>query len=102
MRSGRSCRLRVRRSTVGDWGWEYNPDAHHVIGESPNLAFIAQVEARADELVRAAAALYLDGTAYQGQSPGVQEEVLLGGMFQYLTVVRQECLYIVQVTAWPL
>lgn len=87
---------------MGDWGWEYNPDAHHVIGQTPNLAFVAQVEARADELVRAAAALYLDGSAYQGQSPGVQEEVLPGGMFQYLTVVRQERLYIVQVTPWPL
>ncbi|MFE1934992.1 hypothetical protein ACFW95_32390 [Streptomyces sp. NPDC059474] len=56
----------MRRLPMGDWGWEYNPDAHHVIGETPNLAFIAEVEARADELVRAAAALYLDGIAYQG------------------------------------
>ncbi|MEU5270982.1 hypothetical protein [Streptomyces hygroscopicus] len=87
---------------MGDWGWEYHPDAHHVIGETPILSFVAQVEARADELVRVAAALYLDGTTYQGQSPGVQEEVLPGGMFQHLTVVRQERLYIVQVTPWPL
>jgi hypothetical protein len=66
MRSGGSCRLHARRLLMADWGWEYNPDAHHVIGETLNLAFVAQVEARADELVRAAAALYLDGSAYQG------------------------------------
>ncbi|PSJ25121.1 hypothetical protein B7P34_29810 [Streptosporangium nondiastaticum] len=87
---------------MGDWDWKYDPDARHVIGETPNLAFVAQVEERADELVRAAAALYPDGASYQGRSPGVQDEVLPGGMFQYLTVVRQQCLYIVQVTAWPL
>ncbi|MGW1076235.1 hypothetical protein [Streptomyces sp. NPDC002537] len=87
---------------MGDWGWEYDPDARHVIGGTPDLAFVAQVEERADELVRAAAALYLDGSAYQGESPGVQEEVIPNGMFQYLTVVRQQRLYIVQVTAWPL
>lgn len=87
---------------MADWGWEYDPDARHVIGETPNLAFIAGVEERADELVRAAAVLYLDGTAHQGLSPGLQEEVLPGGMFQYLTVVRQQRLYIVQVTPWPL
>ncbi|WP_241999799.1 hypothetical protein [Streptomyces klenkii] len=60
------------------------------------------MEERADELVRAAAALYLDGASYRGRSPGGQEEILPGGMFQYLTVVRQQCLYIVQVIAWPL
>ncbi|TVL94484.1 hypothetical protein CD790_02200 [Streptomyces sp. SAJ15] len=86
---------------MGDWGWEYDPDARHVIGETPNLAFVAQVEERADELVRAAAALFLNGTAYQGRSPGLREEVLPSGMFQYLTVVRQQRLYIVQVTPWP-
>ncbi len=87
---------------MGDWSWEYDPDAHHVIGETPNLAFIARVEERADELVRAAAALYLDGTLCQGRSPGLQEEVLPDGMFQYLTVVRHQRLYIVQATPWPL
>ncbi|MEU7168885.1 hypothetical protein AB0A70_30265 [Streptomyces morookaense] len=87
---------------MGDWAWEYDPDPRHVIGETPNLAFVAQVEERADELVRAAAALYLDGSTYEGKSPGVQEEVLPCGMFHYLTVVRQQRLYIVQVTPWPL
>ncbi|GAA0449359.1 hypothetical protein GCM10009544_10240 [Streptomyces stramineus] len=42
---------------MGDWGWEYDPDAQHVIGEMPDLAFVALMEERADELVRAAAAL---------------------------------------------
>ncbi len=86
---------------MGDWGWEYHPDSRHVIGETPNLAFIAQVEERADELVRAAAALHLDGSSYQGQSPGMREEILPCGMFQYLTIVRHRRLYIVQVTPWP-
>ncbi|MEU2516212.1 hypothetical protein [Streptomyces syringium] len=87
---------------MSDWRWEYDPDPRHVIGETPNLALVALVEERADELVRAAAALYLDGAAYQGPSPGLGEEVLPNGMFQYLTVVRQRCLYVVQVTLWPL
>ncbi|MFF7730697.1 hypothetical protein [Streptomyces sp. NPDC008001] len=42
---------------MGDRGREYDPDARHVIGETPNLAFVARAEERADELVRAAAAL---------------------------------------------
>ncbi|MBB5938267.1 hypothetical protein [Streptomyces zagrosensis] len=92
----------MRGLPVGDGGWEYDPDAHHVIGETPNLVFIAQVEERADELVRAAAALHLDGTSHQGRSVAIQEEILPGGMFQYLTLVRQERPHIVQVTAWPL
>ncbi|MEU2869885.1 hypothetical protein ABZ769_11860 [Streptomyces olivoreticuli] len=87
---------------MADWAWEYDPDAQHVIGETPDLAFVAQVEEHADELVRAAAALYLDGGVYQGKSPGVQEAVISNGMFQYLTVVRQQRLYIIQVTVWPL
>ncbi|MGK5547586.1 hypothetical protein ACSNOH_23045 [Streptomyces sp. URMC 127] len=40
---------------MGDWGWEYDPDARHVIGETPNLAFVARVEERADELVQVTA-----------------------------------------------
>ncbi|MCC3767062.1 hypothetical protein [Streptomyces sp. UNOC14_S4] len=87
---------------MSDWGWEYDPDAHHVIGDTPNLSFVAQVEERVEELVRAAAALYLNGCAFEGRSPGVQEEVLSGGMFHYLTVVRNQRIYVVKVIPWPL
>ncbi|QKW54727.1 hypothetical protein HUT08_23585 [Streptomyces buecherae] len=72
------------------------------MGDTPDLVFVAQLEERADELVRAAVALHLDGSRHEGRSAGLQEEILPGGMFQYMTVVRQERPYIVQVTAWPL
>lgn len=59
------------------------------------------MEKRADELVRAADALHLDGTAYRGAGEGVQTAYVPGGMFLYLTIARHECVYILQVTAWP-
>ncbi|MGW1072625.1 hypothetical protein [Streptomyces sp. NPDC002537] len=85
---------------MADWSWEYDPDAQHVIGGLDDLAFIACVEERADELVRAAATHYLDGTTYQGQSPAMREEVVDDGMFVYQVVPRHERVYIRQVTPW--
>lgn len=35
------------------WQWEYDPDEQHVAGGAPP-AFLAEVEKKADELVRAA------------------------------------------------
>ncbi|MBA4864888.1 hypothetical protein H1V43_26765 [Streptomyces sp. PSKA54] len=64
-------------------------------------AFVVEVEKRADEIVRAAEALHLDGSTYQGAGEGVQTAYVPGGMFLYLTVARHECVYILQVTAWP-
>lgn len=61
---------------------------------------IAQVEKHADELVRAAAALFLDGASYHGLGPGVATAYVDGGMFQYLTVVRHERVYVLQVTVF--
>jgi hypothetical protein len=29
---------------MSDWRWEYHPEAHHVIGDTPDLALIAQIE----------------------------------------------------------
>jgi hypothetical protein len=81
------------------WAWEYEPDEPHVVGEA-DPGFIAQVEKKADELVRAASALYLDGTSYQGIGPGVATAYVPGGMFEYLTAVRQERLYVLQVTQY--
>lgn len=88
---------------MGSWRWEYDPDETHVVGgESPApLAFIAEVEKRADEIVRAAEVLHLDGTTYEGVGEGVQTALVPGGMFLYLTIARHECVYILQVSGWP-
>ncbi|GAA1350190.1 hypothetical protein [Streptomyces beijiangensis] len=61
---------------------------------------MAHVEERADELVRAAEALYLDGTAYQGDNPKGATAHITGGMFEYLLVVRHNRLYIRQITIY--
>ncbi|MFB6532133.1 hypothetical protein [Streptomyces sp. NPDC056399] len=39
------------------------------------------MEKRADELVRAAEAFYLDGSAYQGEGPKGNDAFVPGGMF---------------------
>ncbi|MCX4454865.1 hypothetical protein OG585_19660 [Streptomyces sp. NBC_01340] len=59
------------------------------------------MEKRADEIARAAEALHLDGSTYQGTGEGVQTAYVPGGMFLYLTIARHECVYVLQVTAWP-
>jgi hypothetical protein len=76
------------------------PDEEHVAGQAPP-AFIAMVETKAEEIVRAAAALHLDGTAFEGVSEGTRDAFVPGGMFRYLVIPRHECVYVVQVTAWP-
>lgn len=81
-----------------DWRWEYEPNAHHVIGGIDDLGFIARVEERADELVRMAVVLYLESTAYEGTSPRLGEEVIEGGMLVYQIVPRHERVYILQTT----
>ncbi len=79
------------------WSWEYLPSEEYVIGGAPP-AFVAEVEKKADELVRAAEVLYLDGASYRGENPKSKTADLPGGMFEYLTVVRHEQIYVVQVT----
>ncbi|OKI00178.1 hypothetical protein A6A06_23740 [Streptomyces sp. CB02923] len=86
---------------MAEWRWEYDPTADHVIGGIDDLALIARIEETADELVRAAAAQYLDGTLYQGSSPKIGEEVVTGGMFIHQAVPRHQCVYILQVTVSP-
>lgn len=81
------------------WSWEYDPSEEYVVGGA-DPGVIAQVEHRAAELVRAAAAYYLDGTTYQGVGPGVATAYIGGGMFQYLTVVRHERVYVLQVSVY--
>ncbi|MFI1797570.1 hypothetical protein ACH427_09465 [Streptomyces sp. NPDC020379] len=81
------------------WAWEYDPDPGYVIGGIDDLAFIAKVEQRADELVRAATALYLDGAKYTGTSPRVRHETIdAAGMFLYQVVPRHQRVCIRQVT----
>lgn len=80
------------------WAWEYDPSEEYLVGDA-DPAFVARVEERADELVRAAAALYLDGAAYQGENPKGATAFVPGGMFEYLIVVRHNRLYILQVTS---
>ncbi|MGW5127454.1 hypothetical protein ACWEQ7_26120 [Streptomyces sp. NPDC004069] len=79
------------------WQWEYDPDEQHVAGDAPP-AFLAEVEKKADELVRAAAAFYLDGTTFEGEGPKGGFAHVSGGFFNYLIVPRHERLYIMQVT----
>ncbi|MCM2424218.1 hypothetical protein [Streptomyces sp. RKAG293] len=78
------------------WRWEYDPSQEYVIGGAPP-AFVAEVEKKADELVRAASAKYLDGTTYQDIGPGAAMQPVPGGMFLYLVVPRHECVYIRQI-----
>jgi hypothetical protein len=47
------------------WAWEYDPSEEYVIGGAPP-ALVADIEKAADELVRAAAAFYLDGSTFEG------------------------------------
>ncbi|WP_406114803.1 hypothetical protein [Streptomyces sp. NBC_01014] len=86
------------------WRWEYEPDETHVVGgdNQPPPLLIIEVEKRAAEIARAAAALHPDGTRYEGMGDGVQTAFVPGGMFLFLTVPRLECVYILQVTASPI
>lgn len=79
------------------WRWEYDLSEEYVTGGAPP-AFVAEVEKAADELVRAAEALYLDGTAYRELGPQGAVLNLDDGMFVYLIIPRSECVYVRQVT----
>ncbi|MQY10355.1 hypothetical protein SRB5_04620 [Streptomyces sp. RB5] len=79
------------------WSWEYDPSEQYAIGGTPP-AFVAEVEKKADELVRAAEAFHLDGTQYEGPSPKGDVAHVDSGFFVYLVVPRHERVYIRQVT----
>ncbi|WP_414169390.1 hypothetical protein ACMATS_27235 [Streptoverticillium reticulum] len=79
------------------WRWEYDPSEEHVTGGAPP-AFIAEVEKKADEVVRAAAAFYVEGKAFQGASPAGESIDVPGGFFVCIVIPRHECVYIRQVT----
>lgn len=83
------------------WSWEYVPDEETVAAGAP-LAFLAEVEKKADELVRAAEALYLHGPGYQGADEGAKHAFVDGGFFVYMITPRSELVTIWQVTPDPL
>lgn len=56
------------------WSWEYVPDEETVASGAPP-AFLAEVEKKADELVRAAEALHLHGATWQGADEGARPAV---------------------------
>jgi hypothetical protein len=78
------------------WSWEYAFGAEEAARNAPR-AFLAEVENKADELVRAAEALHLHGRRHVGPDPKGGDIIVPGGMFTYQVVVRSECVYVVQI-----
>lgn len=83
------------------WHWEYVPDEETVASGAPP-AFIGEVEKKADELVRAAEALYLHGPSFQGADEGAKHAFVDGGFFVYMVTPRTELVTIWQITPDPL
>jgi hypothetical protein len=83
------------------WRREYVPDEETVASGAPQ-AFLVEVEKKADELVRAAEALYLHGPAYQEMDEGARHAFVAGGFFVYMITPRLELLSIWQITPDPL
>ncbi|MGW1997850.1 hypothetical protein [Embleya sp. NPDC001921] len=69
-------------------------------GRGPE-AFVALIETEVAEIVRAAEALYLDETPYEGPNPRAATAYIDDGMFVYLTVVRSERVHVLQTTYLP-
>ncbi|MFF9124496.1 hypothetical protein ACF09J_14515 [Streptomyces sp. NPDC014889] len=82
------------------WCWEYVPDEQTVAAGAPP-EFIAEVEKKADELVRAAEALHLHGPAFQGADEGARHAFVAGGFFVYMVTARSELVSIWQITPDP-
>ncbi|MGW1991310.1 hypothetical protein [Embleya sp. NPDC001921] len=61
---------------------------------------LSAVEKAAADLATVNSMVYLDGVDFQGTGPGVRTHSDPGRnlLFEYLTVPRQECIYITQVT----
>ncbi|WP_327697502.1 hypothetical protein [Streptomyces sp. NBC_00459] len=79
------------------WKWEYAFGAEEVARTAP-ADFLATVERKADELVRAVEALHVHGQAHRGVDPKGGDVIVPGGMFTYQVVVRSERVYVVQIT----
>ncbi|MEV5011416.1 hypothetical protein AB0K74_09480 [Streptomyces sp. NPDC056159] len=79
------------------WKWEYAFGAEQTARTAP-ANFLAGVQKKADELVRAAEAVHLHGRAHADIDPKGGDVIVPGGMFTYQVVVRSECVYVVQIT----
>ncbi|GGK63808.1 hypothetical protein [Streptomyces flaveus] len=79
------------------WKWEYAFGAEEAARTAPP-SFLAGVEEKANELVRAAEALHVHGRAHTGIDPKGGDIIVPGGMFTYQVVVRSERVYVVQIT----
>ncbi|MBR8643282.1 hypothetical protein KEF29_37940 [Streptomyces tuirus] len=79
------------------WKWEYAFGAEEAARTAPT-SFLAEVEGKADELVRAAEAFHVHGQAHDGVDPKGGDIIVPGGMFTYQVVVRSERVYVVQIT----
>ena len=82
------------------WRWEYLPSKELVTSGAP-AGFLAAVGRKADELVRAAEVLHLDGSTYEGSGEPMQYVDVAGGMFAYYVVPRLELVFVCQVTPPP-
>ncbi|MEZ0067929.1 hypothetical protein ABIA32_003945 [Streptacidiphilus sp. MAP12-20] len=80
------------------WSWEYLPSEEYVTKGAPT-DFLAAVSVKADELVRAAEAQYLDGTTYEGAGEAMRYLDVAGGSFAYYVVPRLELVVVCQVTS---
>lgn len=79
------------------WKWEYAFGAEEAAQTAP-ASFLAEVQIKADELVRAAEAVHVHGRAHSGTDPKGGDVIIPGGMFTYQVVVRSERVYVVQIT----
>ncbi|MFI1798527.1 hypothetical protein ACH427_14410 [Streptomyces sp. NPDC020379] len=85
---------------MSDWAWEYDPDGY---GDTLPPGVRAAVEHIAADLAVANSMVYLDGAAYEGQSPPVRREygTTTDGhafMVTYVTDVRGERVVVVSVS----
>ncbi|MFD4529522.1 hypothetical protein ACFWP7_37585 [Streptomyces sp. NPDC058470] len=78
------------------WKWEYAFGAEEAARTAP-ADFLARVERKADELVRAFEAVHIHGRSHQGVDPKGGNIIVPGGMFTYQVVVRSERVYVVQI-----
>lgn len=79
------------------WSWEYAFAAEEAARTAPTV-FLAEVEHKAEELVRAAEALYVHGRGCEDLDPKGGDITIPSGMFRYQIVVRSERVYVVQLT----
>lgn len=71
------------------WKWEYAFGAEEVARTAP-ADFLAKVEAKADELVRAAEAFHVHGRSHDGGDPKGGDIIVPGGMFT-CSRIRSSC-----------